>query len=628
MKSVLNLIFNWSKVHYLSILIFLAFILIYSFTMLDEPGGRINFGDSIKWQYLHKVNGLPHSTGYPQMALLSELFSRIIFFLPEFQRITFISIFFGALSITVFYGLVCLLTSNKWGAIIASVFFGLTVTFWTLSTEPEVYTLNIFYLLCIIYFFIKYQKTKTNKYFLIGSAFYAFSFGNHLSMITILPAIVYVVLATDFKNAFTKKNVFLICLFVILSSLQYVFLYFRASVADLNIEYTEVPLNPSISQFIEYISGGGFVKGESSYVKKYDLSEIFALRVPKFLELLNENFNPFGLILVFAGFFYCFFIGKEYKMLSFLVLALLGELAFAISYDVIDITVFYLPIYLIFAVFAALIFANKQQFYPALIFLIVIYINVFHNNTFKKISNPPVVNFSQIDQSVDYYDKSDFPLFYPYYQNYYTKSYVNYQTIYGAFDSKRKFIDNISETVSEKIFYSFGKDYPLFTDTALFSIQIAKETKITEYVKSKVDSGKVIFISVLDEASNNMPANFKDYIKGIGGTVDRIGWRGSYAGVIYQNRICDKANNVNNVKLAYDNGFCDPTDGKLEYDIVSAGLDFGNKCSFEVGSNYYQSYSRGVNVLVYDLEQNRATELMNFDTHLGDVNQLFLIKRK
>ncbi|WP_187261490.1 protein O-mannosyl-transferase family [Pontibacter beigongshangensis] len=606
--------------YYFQLAIFLFFLTIYSLTMFPGAGGRINWGDSIKWQYLHLANGLPHSTGYPQFLLLSEIFSRVLFFLDMPERITFIAVFFGALAMAVFYSLVHLLTKNKTGSVLATLFMGFTYTFWAQSTEAEVYTLNIFYLLSVFYLFIQFYYTKSNKYFLAGCAVYALSFGNHLTMVTILPAILFISLWSDYRKVFAPRNLVAIAVFVLIGMSQYLLIYYRAHTSD--PLYMESPYKPDFSQFIGYVTGRGF----HDQMLSFTLPQILYARINVLFQFLNLNFTIVGLLLSSAGFFYFLYQKKGYVELIFISLALLGQLAFNISYDVGDLIVFFIPVYIILGLFAGLIFAARNTLIPSVLmgaltictfWISTRKMDILTENTFVQQNIRPFTSMYEEQNS-------SHPL-YLWPSDYYINMYMKYDKL----------------TSENSPFFSLA-----YTDILPDTFYIAKESEITpalqdqheisvaytedasQFLYRKIKPSQAVFISVMDEGAAKLPAEFYNILQQHGSKIDSIPFRGSYAAVLYNGKMVEELNGNGPADIRSTTITNNPLTDQLTYHVHSSGFDFGNNSIIRLNGFDYATKRRGVNFVVYDTVKEEVTDIINFDTHLGEEKKLLKATRK
>ncbi len=621
MSQLVNYFKKFTAEYFVQILIFLGFIAIYLITIFPGAGGRINFGDSIKWQYLYLANGLPHGTGYPQFLILTEIFSRIIFFLDKPERITFIAVFFGALSLSMFYTLVHLLTRNKAGSIISTFVIGFAYSFWAEATEAEVYTFNVFYLLTVFYLFIQFYLTKNTRYYLLGCAVYALSFGNHLSMVTILPAVVFIILITDYKTVFKPRNLLLVGLFIIIGMLQYGFLYYRASTGS--PFYKEIIFHPTFKQFFHYITGSD----AKSVMLAFTFEQVIFDRIPVLFKYLNDNFTIFGLLFAFAGFFYYLFVKRQYVILGFLSLALFGQIFFNIGYNVPDLPVFFIPVYVLTAIFIGLIFASGKDLIPKVcLFLLSIYL-VVHNievNSIKTKNNYENFVFKQV-LNLYQVQKDTLPL-YVRSVDYNMHQYMNYKNLMG--DIKPKKIVPFLDQVNSDSFY-VANEPAYFPELAGgFDFKLVVSEDITNFVQKRSKPNTVIFFSVMDEASNKLPRDFIDYLKPFGSNIDSLSFRGSYGAVLYNNKITEDLNPTGPVSIISDSLKDVPLSNKLKYEIFSAGEPFGNNSIIKINGYDYSPKRRGLNIVVYDLNQEQVTDIVCYDTHLGEDRKLYKVVKK
>jgi len=606
--NIKNVIYNYLY----QILIFIVFIIIYLITIFPGAGGRLNFGDSIKWQYLYLVNGLPHGPGYPQFLILTEIFSRIIFFLDKPERITFISVFFGALSLSIFYSLIYLLTKNKIGSLISTIILAFSYNFWAESTEAEIYTLNIFYLLIIFYLFIKFNLTKRSKYYLWGCAVYAFSFGNHLSMITILPAILFISLVSDYKVVFKLKNIMLVALFVWGGILQYAFIFYRAYFG--NSYYTEIHFKPNFNQFIDYITGAQF----KSVMLAFTFDKVIFERFPILFKFLNDNFTILGLLFAFAGFFYYLYVERQHVILGFLSIAMLGQIFFNISYDVFDLSVFFIPVYVLTAIFIGLVFSAKKDLIPKVglsVLMIYLFIYNFINsnintkNTYGYIFFRPILSLYQEQ-------KDNLPIYFRDNNDYYHRQFINYTNVTG--EIYPKLILPHLDYINSDSFYVAANDLTFFPEIRdNYDIKVVVKESLKDFVNKHNKPDNVIFLSVKDEATANLPREFVDYFKAFGSKIETLPFRGSYAAVFHNGRLIEEINGAGPVSLNSKKLTNDPLQGKLTYEILSASNSFGNDSKIKINGFDYSVNIRGINLVVYNIRDNKMTEMLGYDTHIG-----------
>lgn len=335
---------------FIPVSLFIIFVIVYSMTAYPGPGGRINYNDSV-WKMLLPTSDkvIPHVTGFPLYILITKVFYYVMPFDSLFSRITAISVCFGALTVVFVYLLAYTLSSSKTGSILASLVMGFSYTFWTQSTEAEIYSLNAFFVVIVAYLFIKFYQTRELKYLLWGNFLYALSFGNHLMVIWMLPPLFYLVYKTDKKIFFNKKVISLTLLFILLGMVPYFFLYLRLCGVN----------QPSLRFFLDYLSGGAW-KGLAMFV--FNIFEIFEKRVDLFLTLLNRQFFLPGILASLFGMGLTFFTRKDRTPFLFLILIMLFQLFFILNYGIYDIEVYFIPVYIILAIFISLLFLDRNFF--------------------------------------------------------------------------------------------------------------------------------------------------------------------------------------------------------------------------------------------------------------------------
>jgi hypothetical protein len=105
--------------------------------------------DSAMLQVVGSTWGIPHSPGYPLYTILSNLFVRLLGFMPGLSntsvvwRVSFWSTVTSLLTLVFLYSVVRKLTQNRGAAIIASGILGVSFIFWRGAIMAEVYSLNV-----------------------------------------------------------------------------------------------------------------------------------------------------------------------------------------------------------------------------------------------------------------------------------------------------------------------------------------------------------------------------------------------------------------------------------------------------------------------------------------------------
>ncbi len=313
---------------------------VYMVTLLPGVGYH---GDTAKFQFVGRVLGTPHSTGYPTYILLNHIFTKFFPFGSLAYKANLLSAIFAVLTCFFLYlTLIRVFAISAIISFIASLSLGMTYTFWSQSIVAEVYTLHSLFLVTVIYSFLSWRQTKKSAFFFIGCFLYAISFGNHLTMLLVLPAIVFIVWNTDKKTFTDIKKVMWVLLFIIIGALQYGYLFWRFYSPD--TPYLEMAA-PNLEKFSWFISGAQF----KSRMFAFSFFEVVTDRIPWFLKQMLVEFlflSPVAILGVYKM--------KNNAVNIFLLLIFLGNMGYAVNYNIADISVYLIPNVLIIAIYLGL----------------------------------------------------------------------------------------------------------------------------------------------------------------------------------------------------------------------------------------------------------------------------------
>jgi hypothetical protein len=309
--------------------------LVYALTLLPGVGYS---GDAAKFQFLGKLLGTPHTSGYPLYLVLNHLFVSWLPLGTLAYKANLLSAVFAVGCAVVVQRLLMRLGARPFVAFVTALLAGLTPTLWSQAVVAEVYTLNALLVASTLAAFVRWEQTRERRDLYLAAGIYALSFGNHLTMITLLPAIVLFVWLSD-RRVFTRpKTVLTIAGLVALGALQYAYVFWRTY--DPATPYLEMA-TPDFAAFWWHITGAQF-KG--------------ALFAFSWEQLLNNRVRWYGKLLL-AEFLIVLPVlavwGAARLSLRHNVLLLgtfVASAAFAINYDIIDIQAYFIPSFLIVAI--------------------------------------------------------------------------------------------------------------------------------------------------------------------------------------------------------------------------------------------------------------------------------------
>ncbi len=312
-------------------------LLVYLRTLL--PG--VGFGDTAKFQFVGWVLGTPHATGYPTYLVLNHLFLKLVPFGSLAWRANLLSAVFAVAAVLVMCRLLVTLGVRSGVAALVALAFGLTPTLWSQAVAAEVYTLNLLFVAGVTLLFIRWRQTGARRFFHAACALYALSFGCHLTMVTLLPAVAVWVWTTERRIFRDVRALGAVLGLIVLGAAQYAYIFWRTHSPD--TLYAEMRAG-DLAQFWWSVTGAQFKPLMFMFTPRQLLTE----RVPLYLVLLGKNLWPL-LPLVPVG---LLTLWRQRGPWHFLLLGALGNVAYALNYGIWDIFVYFIPSYFFLTVLA------------------------------------------------------------------------------------------------------------------------------------------------------------------------------------------------------------------------------------------------------------------------------------
>ncbi|MDM8519368.1 DUF2723 domain-containing protein [Anaerolineales bacterium HSG6] len=348
---ILPLLRNNLRQHGLLIALTLSTFLLYLTTL--APSIVTLFDDSLEFQLVAYQLGIAHPTGYPLYTMLGYLFTLLPIGNVAF-RVNLMSAVFGAATVGLLYHFILTITpsvkmkppSSIWphqiGSAITTFLFALSPIFWQQATIAEVYTLNAFFVILILLVTVWATQhglswSRLGWLALLGGL----SLTHHRTMALIVPATVSYVGLTCWPSlkrmplprlaVETVKLILLGCVPLLL----YLYLPLRGHVGSLDGTYRN-----SWGGFWQQVTASGYSNTfllDNPFNQQRDLSF--------YTQLLTDQFGLLTL-LGFAG-AYLLWRAKQYSIFLLTSLTLLAYTLFNLFYNVADIEVFFIPVFLI-----------------------------------------------------------------------------------------------------------------------------------------------------------------------------------------------------------------------------------------------------------------------------------------
>jgi hypothetical protein len=298
--------------------------------------------DSARFQLVGAVLGTPHYTGYPTYTVLDHLFVSALPWGRIAWRANLLSALFAAAALAFLWALLRRLAVTPWPAAAAVACFGLTPLFWSQAIVAEVYTLHLLLVSAVCWLLVRWRQGAGEHNLYLAIAVYALSFGNHLLTLALLPAVLYLVWATDRRVFASGRKIAWTVAWIALGALQYAYLVWRSRDPATPYLYVYTPDLPALADVVT----GGANRGR---MFAFSAGELLGQRLPL---AVRELWASFGLLLVPAG------VGVARLGTGvtqrFLALAFLAPLAVALCYDIPDVQVYLLPSWLVVAIYLGL----------------------------------------------------------------------------------------------------------------------------------------------------------------------------------------------------------------------------------------------------------------------------------
>ena len=322
--------------------LFLASLALYLGTL--APSVVTIFDDSLEFQLVVYRLGIAHPTGYPLYTLLGKLFTLLP--LGDIAyRVNLMSAIFGASTVAGLYLLIVQVRANglsprRWttvlGGIIGAALLAVSQVFWQQATIAEVYTLNAFFIVTLL---LLVTRTPLPSLYCL-TALAGLSLTHHRSMILLLPGLAVYLYLTRAVWRLTWKTIIWGGLLGLLPLLLYLYLPLRGQVGSLDGTYQN-----TWAGFWRQTGGGGY----GAFIFGNPLSQ--ERDAAFYWDLFRRQF--YTLTPGFIGLFYLLWLGQR-RLLTLTGLVFVTYFGFNLFYRVADIEVFFIPPFLVWAVWSGI----------------------------------------------------------------------------------------------------------------------------------------------------------------------------------------------------------------------------------------------------------------------------------
>lgn len=297
--------------------------------------------DSAMFQAQAATLGITHPTGYPTYTMLGYLFT----YLPvgdAAYRVNLLSAVMGAVAVALLFLVGYRLSGSVIAAAVGSLAFGVGDTFWSQAVIAEVYTLNAVFICLVLLTLLLWRDTGRDRY-LLGAAFLmGLSLTHHVTTGLLLPAAALFVTMVNWRKLLEWRLVLSGAGLFLLGLTPYLYLPIRASM--------EPPMNeadPSTpARFWELVNGGGLTQVFGAFGPAQ-----IPMRLSSFGMHLLDEFHPALLVVAALGVVVCLL--KDRAVVVLLGSLFVGWLAYVVEYEIFDYYLYFIPCYLLLALFVS-----------------------------------------------------------------------------------------------------------------------------------------------------------------------------------------------------------------------------------------------------------------------------------
>ena len=261
---------------------------LYLATLQPDLGGP---EDTPKFQFLGYVLGTAHPPGYPLYSMLSHVFVQL-----PIRTIAYRANLFSALmavfTCTLVFVIARLLGSSRWAAACAALGLATGASFWRSAVFAEVYSLAAAGAAASLALLLLWGRRGRVGWLLGAVAATSLAFGNHLTIVGVVPAYVLYVLLRD-RRVITLRFVAAAAMLVLLGAAQYGFIILRTRQGAPYLESRATTL----AELSDVMLARRFEKQRFAFTWR----TVLTVQAPVVLKTIGQDLRPLGIVLVILG---------------------------------------------------------------------------------------------------------------------------------------------------------------------------------------------------------------------------------------------------------------------------------------------------------------------------------------
>ena len=254
--------------------------------------GVVGIGDAAKFAFVGKVLGTPHPPGYPLYVLVSHVFSYVPWGTMA-HRMNGLSALLAAAAVALAYALARALRMERSVAVATALALGFGHAFWSKAEYPKVYTLNAALVCAGTLLLVRWGASRRRALLYAAIACFGISTGNHLIIVSLLPALVAYALVVDPRTALAPRTLAIAALFLAIGFSEYLLILIRTWQ---NAPYLEARAT-NLRELVDVVT----VRRWSQEIGAYTLPQVVHLRMPAVARLVSAELTVAGLVLAAVG---------------------------------------------------------------------------------------------------------------------------------------------------------------------------------------------------------------------------------------------------------------------------------------------------------------------------------------
>ncbi|HTV25993.1 MAG TPA: DUF2723 domain-containing protein [Polyangiaceae bacterium] len=591
-----------------------AAAILFGLTAHWDAGGRVNPGDSAKFQYLPMVNGTPHSTGYPTYLMIGKLLYWALPFLTASVRATAFSVLCGASAVAVVFLWCVTCTDAVLASVAAAALVATGANYWLASTDAEVYALHLLYFSTVLLFATRALNGIGKAPLRTALLLYALSFGNHLTMIALGPALAWLVLTLEGRRLWRPRTLAVGAALVLLAVSQYAYIYYLSHWGGgRQLEYVRADV--SLKRLFDYVTGQQFK--DRFFV--FSLRQIITERSIDAALVIRDQLSLAGVACALLGVFRSLVRPISGRFLPLVLLTIAGQLFIALNYRI-EGGLYLTPIALLLAPFIALglgYFRRAALLAPVAAGLVLFHAQHSFSSSLLHVTTNPVARLRwQSAQAtgcrslITAPNKYTFNLLRKYLQ--YTGEYVHATPITDVYDVDT--LDGLCvDRASKKVLEPLG-----------FHFQPQPDSLADFFARNREHT---LLIALSSDAP--LAPETRRAFESLGLAASKLGAGGAYVGVVHHGRpVAEQLSKGRPVKLQLPEGqalegFVPPKNIQLR----AAGPRSGGNSAILLANTERAPIRNGVRIVVLDDDWNilgdikfRAAGLEQFSLYFASSN--------